>query len=92
VDHGFRLPSALDNRPLNFLEFQAMQPQTIYVSATPAPRARARRWPAGRKGGALPGVAELVMRPTGLIDPKVTIKPLKGQIDDLINECRNRAD
>jgi excinuclease ABC subunit B len=106
VDHGFRLPSALDNRPLNFLEFQAMQPQTIYVSATPAPRemgwARASAGAAAadpasythtsQRIGALPGVAELVIRPTGLIDPKVTIKPLKGQIDDLINECRNRAD
>ena len=106
VDHGFRLPSALDNRPLNFLEFQAMQPQTIYVSATPSPRELA--WARASAGaaaadpasythtsqriGALPGVAELVIRPTGLIDPKVTIKPLQGQIDDLINECRNRAD
>ena len=83
VEHGFRLPSALDNRPLNFLEFQAIQTQTIYVSATPAPRELG--WSKGR-------VAELVVRPTGLIDPKVTIKPLKGQIDDLINECRKRAD
>ncbi|MCC6820726.1 MAG: excinuclease ABC subunit UvrB [Verrucomicrobiota bacterium] len=106
VEHGFRLPSALDNRPLNFLEFQAIQTQTIYVSATPAPRelgwARASAGasavdPAGythtsQRIGALPGVAELVIRPTGLIDPKVTIKPLKGQIDDLIEECRKRAD
>jgi len=106
VEHGFRLPSALDNRPLNFLEFQAIQTQTIYVSATPAPRelgwARASAGasavdPAGythtsQRIGALPGVAELVIRPTGLIDPKVTIKPLKGQIDDLIEECRERAD
>jgi excinuclease ABC subunit B len=106
VEHGFRLPSALDNRPLNFLEFQAIQTQTIYVSATPAPRelgwARASAGasaidPAGythtsQRVGALPGVAELVIRPTGLIDPKVTIKPLKGQIDDLIEECRKRAD
>ena len=106
VEHGFRLPSALDNRPLNFLEFQAIQTQTIYVSATPAPRelgwarasAGAPRSPSdgarvaeGRERG-IPGVAELVIRPAGLIDPKVTIKPLKGQIDDLINECRNRAD
>ncbi len=83
VEHGFRLPSALDNRPLNFLEFQAIQTQTIYVSATPAPRELG--WSKGR-------VAELVVRPTGLIDPKVTIKPLKGQIDDLINECRKRTD
>jgi excinuclease ABC subunit B len=171
VEHGFRLPSALDNRPLNFLEFQILQNQTIYVSATPAGRelqwARSaagaegradppvsqdatpvadKRSAAGLKaetGGSengkrngqlnvrphpqemgkqaevnyvlndspkgqssapapgtlawqpnvsLPGVVELVVRPTGLIDPKVTIKPLKGQIDDLIEECRKRAD
>ncbi len=83
VDHGFRLPSALDNRPVNFLEFQAMQNQTIYVSATPAPREIG--WSQGR-------VTELVVRPTGLIDPKVTIKPLKGQIDDLMEEVRKRGD
>jgi len=83
VDHGFRLPSALDNRPVNFLEFQAMQNQTIYVSATPAPREIG--WSQGR-------VAELVVRPTGLVDPKVTVKPLKGQIDDLMEEVRRRAD
>jgi excinuclease ABC subunit B len=100
------LPSALDNRPLNFLEFQAIQPQTIYVSATPAPREMA--WARASAGaaavdpasyahttqriGALPGVAELVIRPTGLIDPKVTIKPLKGQIDDLMEEVRKRSE
>ena len=83
VEHGFRLPSALDNRPLNFLEFQAIQTQTIYASATPSPRELG--WSKGH-------VAELVVRPTGLIDPKVTIKPLKGQIDDLIEEARKRAD
>jgi excinuclease ABC subunit B len=83
VDHGFRLPSALDNRPLNFLEFQAMQPQTIYVSATPAPREIG--WAQGK-------VIELVVRPTGLVDPKVTIKPLKGQIDDLMEEVRKRTE
>jgi len=83
VEHGFRLPSALDNRPMNFLEFQAMQNQTIYVSATPAPREIG--WSQGR-------VVELVVRPTGLIDPKVTIKPLKGQIDDLMEEVRKRGD
>ncbi len=83
VDHGFRLPSAMDNRPLGFSEFQEMQPQTIYVSATPGPREL--EWSKGR-------VVELVVRPTGLIDPKVTIKPLTGQIDDLINECRKRTD
>jgi excinuclease ABC subunit B len=83
VDHGFRLPSALDNRPMNFLEFQSMQGQTIYASATPAPREIG--WSQGR-------VVELVVRPTGLIDPKVTVKPLRGQIDDLIEEARKRAD
>jgi excinuclease ABC subunit B len=83
VEHGFRLSSALDNRPLNFLEFQGMQNQTIYASATPAQRELG--WSQGK-------VVELVVRPTGLIDPKVTLKPLKGQIDDLIEECRKRAD
>jgi excinuclease ABC subunit B len=83
VEHGFRLPSALDNRPLNFLEFQGMQNQTIYVSATPAKREL--EWSKNH-------VAELVVRPTGLIDPTITIKPLKGQIDDLIEEVRKRGD
>jgi excinuclease ABC subunit B len=83
VDHGFRLPSALDNRPMNFLEFQSMQNQTIYVSATPSPREI--EWSQKK-------VVELVVRPTGLIDPKVTIKPLKGQIDDLMEEVRKRGD
>jgi len=110
VDHGFRLPSALDNRPMNFLEFQSMQNQTIYASATPSPREiewsrqsaninrSGFREKAGEVGGVLPnaatqpGVVELVVRPTGLIDPKVTVKPLKGQIDDLIEEVRQRGD
>jgi excinuclease ABC subunit B len=83
VAHGFRLPSALDNRPLNFPEFQSMQGQTIYVSATPQPQEM--EWSKGH-------VAELVVRPTGLIDPVITLKPLKGQIDDLINEARKRVD
>jgi len=83
VEHGFRLPSALDNRPLNFEEFQSLQNQTIYVSATPG--AREIQWSHGR-------VVEQIVRPTGLVDPKITLKPLKGQIDDLINECRLRAD
>jgi excinuclease ABC subunit B len=82
VEHGFRLPSALDNRPMNFLEFQAGQGQTLYVSATPAPRELG--WSQGR-------VAELVVRPTGLIDPKIIVKPLKGQIDDLMEEVRKRS-
>ena len=83
VDFGFRLPSALDNRPLRFTEFQQLQGQTIYVSATPGPREL--EWSAGR-------VAELIVRPTGLVDPKVTIKPLQGQIDDLIEEARRRVE
>jgi excinuclease ABC subunit B len=83
VEHGFRLPSALDNRPLSFEEFQGLQNQTIYASATPGPREL--EWSRGN-------VVELIVRPTGLVDPKVTLKPLTGQIDDLINECRKRAD
>jgi len=83
VEHGFRLPSALDNRPLNFPEFQAMQNQAIYVSATP--QAQELEWSKGH-------VAELVVRPTGLLDPVITLKPLKGQIDDLINEVRIRVE
>src|SRR5262249_13032504 len=83
VEHGFRLPSALDNRPLNFDEFQSLQGQTIYVSATPTSQEIG--WAQGR-------VVEQIVRPTGLIDPKITIKPLKGQIDDLIEEARKRVD
>src|SRR5947208_9373229 len=83
VEHGFRLPSAMDNRPLAFEEFQSMQNQTIYVSATPGPREL--EWCHTR------GVDPIV-RPPALIEPKVTVKPLAGQIDDLINECRKRAD
>ena len=83
VEHGFRLPSALDNRPLNFEEFQSMQSQTIYVSATPAPR----ELELSRQQ-----VVEQIVRPTGLVDPKVSVRPLRGQIDDLINEIRLRAD
>jgi excinuclease ABC subunit B len=102
VNYGFRLPSALDNRPLNFLEFQSLQNQTIYVSATPAQREIEWSRQSGAGNSALrtphsapsdrPGVVELVVRPTGLVDPKVTLKPLKGQIDDLIEEARKRAD
>ena len=83
VEHGFRLPSALDNRPLSFEEFQSLQNQTLYLSATPSPREL--EWSRGR-------VVEQIVRPTGLVDPKITLKPLKGQIDDLIHECRRRAD
>jgi excinuclease ABC subunit B len=83
VGHGFRLPSALDNRPLNFEEFQSMQGQTIYVSATPAEQ---------EIKLSQPNVVELIVRPTGLIDPTITVKPLKGQIDDLIEEARKRLE
>jgi excinuclease ABC subunit B len=83
VEYGFRLPSALDNRPLCFEEFEQMQNQVIFVSATPGERELG--WSRGH-------VVEQIVRPTGLIDPKVTLKPLAGQIDDLINECRKRAD
>jgi excinuclease ABC subunit B len=83
VEHGFRLPSALDNRPLRFEEFQQFQRQTIYVSATPGDREL--EWSKNR-------VAELVVRPTGLVDPKTSVRPLRGQIDDLIEEARKRVD
>jgi excinuclease ABC subunit B len=97
VEHGFRLPSALDNRPMNFLEFQSMQNQTIYASATPAQRELEWSRTSARSGAGVspaeqPGVVELVVRPTGLIDPTITIKPLKGQIDDLMEEVRRRGD
>jgi excinuclease ABC subunit B len=83
VEYGFRLPSALDNRPLNFEEFQGLQNQTVYVSATPGPKEL--EWSQGR-------VVEQIVRPTGLVDPRVTLKPLKGQIDDLIEEARKRVE
>ena len=83
VEHGFRLPSALDNRPLEFQEFQALQGQTIYVSATPTEREM--QWSEGR-------IVEQIVRPTGLVDPKITVKPLEGQIDDLLEEVRKRSD
>src|SRR6266700_997558 len=83
VEYGFRLPSALDNRPLSFEEFQRFQEQTIYVSATPTEREV--QWSRGQ-------VIELVVRPTGLIDPKATVKPLRGQIDDLIEAARKRVE
>src|SRR5680860_70502 len=82
VDHGFRLPSALDNRPLTFEEFRARIPQTLHVSATPGPFEK-------RMGST---IVEQVIRPTGLVDPEVVVKPTKGQIDDLIAEIRGRAE
>jgi excinuclease ABC subunit B len=82
VEHGFRLPSALDNRPLNFDEFEARVGQTLYVSATPG-LFEIRRSP-GR-------VIEQVIRPTGLTDPELEIRPIRGQVDDLMAEIRARA-
>jgi excinuclease ABC subunit B len=82
VDYGFRLPSAMDNRPLKFDEFENRVNQTIYVSATPGP------YELTRSAGV---VVEQVIRPTGLIDPEVEIRPVKGQIDDLLAEIRDRA-
>ena len=79
VDFGFRLPSALDNRPLTFEEFDARIGQRIYVSATPAP------WELTRVGGV---VAEQLIRPTGLLDPEIEIRPAKGQVDDLLMRIR----
>ncbi len=82
VEHGFRLPSALDNRPLNFDEFLQVTTQTLFVSATPGPYEREVSPPAVRQ----------VIRPTGIIDPPIEIRPLKGQIDDVIEEIRLRAE
>ncbi|MFA5192741.1 MAG: excinuclease ABC subunit UvrB [Verrucomicrobiia bacterium] len=82
VEHGFRLPSALDNRPLNSEEFQTMIGQAIFVSATPAPFEM-------EKSAV---VAEQIIRPTGLLDPKITIKPLDGMIDDVIEQIRTRTE
>jgi excinuclease ABC subunit B len=83
VEYGFRLPSAMDNRPLNFEEFEARVGQTIYVSATPGP------YELTKSGGE---VIEQIIRPTGLLDPVVEVRPVKGQIDDLLNEVRIRAE
>jgi excinuclease ABC subunit B len=82
VDHGFRLPSALDNRPLNFEEFSGMMNQVVYVSATPA------EYEVKQAGG---HVVEQVIRPTGLIDPVIRVRPLAGQIDELIAEAAKRV-
>ena len=82
VDYGFRLPSAMDNRPLRFEEFEGRVIQTIYVSATPGP------YELTKAAGV---VTEQIIRPTGLVDPPVEIRPIKGQIDDLLAEIRDRA-
>jgi excinuclease ABC subunit B len=83
VEHGFRLPSALDNRPLRFEEFDGLIPQYIYVSATPAD------YELKRAGGE---IVEQVIRPTGLVDPVVDVRPVEGQIDDLVEEIRRRVE
>jgi excinuclease ABC subunit B len=83
VDFGFRLPSALDNRPLKWEEFVERIGQTVYLSATPGP------YELARSGGE---VVEQVIRPTGLVDPEVIVKPTQGQIDDLVHEIRQRAE
>jgi excinuclease ABC subunit B len=82
VEHGFRLPSALDNRPLRFEEFESIAPQIVYVSATPGP------YELEKCAGE---VAEQVIRPTGLVDPVIEIHPAKGQVPDLVERCRGRV-
>jgi excinuclease ABC subunit B len=82
AEYGFRLPSCIDNRPLRFNEWDAMRPQTTFVSATPGP------WEMNETGGVF---SEQVIRPTGLIDPPVEIKPVEDQVDDLINEAKLTA-
>jgi excinuclease ABC subunit B len=82
VEHGFRLPSAMDNRPLKWEEFLDRTGQTIYLSATPGPY----------EMSSSRGVVEQIIRPTGLVDPEVVVKPTKGQIDDLVHEIRERSE
>ncbi len=81
VEYGFRLPSALDNRPLRFDEFENLMPQTVFVSATPGPY----------ESGRTAAIVEQVVRPTGLVDPMVTVRPVRTQVDDLMSEIRKRA-
>src|SRR6187401_1711191 len=82
VDYGFRLPSALDNRPLNFPEWEARVSQLVYVSATPGP------YELKQSGGV---IVEQIIRPTGLVDPQIIVRPVQGQVDDLLNEIRQVA-
>ena len=86
IEHGFRLPSAADNRPLRWDEFTERIGQTVYLSATPGP------FELGRVVSGTGGIVEQIIRPTGLVDPEVLVKPTKGQIDDLIHEIRLRAE
>ncbi|MDV5170486.1 excinuclease ABC subunit UvrB [Photobacterium rosenbergii] len=81
VEYGFRLPSALDNRPLKFEEFEALAPQTLYISATPG------KYEIEKSGG---DIAEQVVRPTGLLDPQIEVRPVATQVDDLLSEIRIR--
>jgi excinuclease ABC subunit B len=81
IDHGFRLPSALDNRPLKFDEWAELYPRGIFLSATPG------EWEVERAGGV---VVEQIIRPTGLVDPEIDVRPVKGQVDDLLAEIRKR--
>ena len=82
AEFGFRLPSCVDNRPLKFEEWDAMRPQTVYVSATPG------RWELERTGGVF---VEQIIRPTGLIDPVCIVRPVENQVDDLLHECKEGA-
>src|SRR5947208_12166641 len=82
VEYGFRLPSALDNRPQTFQEFLSITPQLVFVSATPGEYERTR---SGR-------IVEQIVRPTGIVDPEVEVRETRNQIDDLMNEIRERAD
>ncbi|WP_445398091.1 excinuclease ABC subunit UvrB [Zobellella sp. An-6] len=82
VEYGFRLPSALDNRPLRFEEFEALMPQTVFVSATPGP------YELDKSGS---DIAEQVVRPTGLLDPELEVRPVATQVDDLLSEAKLRA-
>ena len=82
VDHGFRLPSAMDNRPLTFTEFEKHINQVIFVSATPGPYELEHT----------PEMVEQIIRPTGLLDPTIDVRPIEGQIDDLIGEIHERVE
>ena len=101
IDFGFRLPSAIDNRPLRFEEFQRRMPQTVYVSATPdewemqranASALQVKSQKSKVKSNEGNGIVEQLVRPTGLVDPRVSVKPSKGQIDDLLSEIKVRVE